>query len=365
MSWSGNGSHPEDPNDGDQYERRREEAEPRNISGVLGASRAKADLTLDVTGEAMPQALHPATLVRKKSLPSHRSHHKPLTASRFRAPQGLARVSEDAGRLLEDYFETGRSIQARRLTMSLTRALEADLGHWEWSAPERADCLQSLPGNLEHLQSLCQPLLTCLITAGVWAEGDFALCCTAPLEYLSNPVLTDPYGARKSIFSWLRHYPMLLLLHGAGIAAVAGGRYRTLYRLLHEVTMPEPFGTSRCPLIAGLFAWSGMEPEIARQLPGTPAQGSVTDHFYSVMEQPLRDVTGRPALYDVAFDRFTLLLTLAHADQVLSSGRPLDWVPQERMSGSVLAGGTATRLEDQSVPGAFASSRSPAGQPAR
>jgi hypothetical protein len=125
-----------------------------------------------------------------------------------------------------------------------------------------------------------------------------------------------PYQSGGGYVVWqqLSQYPALLLLYGAGIAAVAGERYETL-RSLFDTKVVTPDGEMSAAL--GLNTWHVVKDEqVGRWLPGMERHHTpISDHLYETLREPLRPFLPDDHQYIRCFDRFEYLLGLVHVDQ--------------------------------------------------
>jgi len=112
----------------------------------------------------------------------------------------------------------------------------------------------------------------------------------------------------------LRRYPALLLLYGAGLAAVAAGNYQTLASVLTKPKVKNHHGKYEA-ICSEVYPIVVMKKELGHLLPGLERRHTpVNDYLFDKLRGPLRDYLPRDEDYQNAFDRFEYLLGLVHAD---------------------------------------------------
>lgn len=138
------------------------------------------------------------------------------------------------------------------------------------------------------------------------------------LQRMSSP----PYhGGHRPLFQ-MRLYPALLLLYGGGIAAMAGERYATLANLLYRARMrrlgdeePVALGFSTAA-IHDAGAWmnnhlqADAPPERRRRF-----YYPMSEHLYTTLREPLREILPDEADYESRFDQFEYVRGVVHIAQ--------------------------------------------------
>ncbi len=127
----------------------------------------------------------------------------------------------------------------------------------------------------------------------------------------------------------IRQYPAVFLMYSAGMAAISKGRFYALKKLLVEPKLRR-HGETRLLLTA--IDYSGMH-QFAKAIDEHNRHHvPVSEHFFSVLREPLRRLIPDDADYDEAFDRFEFLraLAFAHLEYASVGEEDRSWVPLGR-----------------------------------
>jgi hypothetical protein len=112
----------------------------------------------------------------------------------------------------------------------------------------------------------------------------------------------------------LQRYPAQVLMYGMGLAALANSNYRFLKALLDQnirVDSYKPEQYAAAALHNQILSW-----EEQRLLPGRERNYTpLSDYFFEVLREPLREYLPDDAVYEATFDWFEYLVCLAHIDQ--------------------------------------------------
>jgi hypothetical protein len=114
----------------------------------------------------------------------------------------------------------------------------------------------------------------------------------------------------------LQDYPALLLMYGAGIAAVAAKRYGNLAAILIRTTREHRTLEREEPLAHLLTAEVVVSPEAAQKCinPKEKNYTPVSDYLALVLREAFRDIIPRDAMFGNCFDRFEYIWTLVRID---------------------------------------------------
>jgi len=181
---------------------------------------------------------------------------------------------------------------------------------------------EELVSRIRKYEGLIETLQALMITGCYWGDDAHRGSWVKTLERIANPA-----GGSGGLVVWLklRHYPALLLLYAGGLAAVAGGRYRTLAALLTEASVREE--NRAHPLVLVINTVDVIPHEVGQRLPGMERHFTpVSDHLFSVFREPLREYLPDDTQYQKCFDRFEYLLALVHADLYEKLGHRI-WGP--------------------------------------
>lgn len=181
---------------------------------------------------------------------------------------------------------------------------------------------EELVSRVRRYEGLTETLEALMITGCYWGDDAHQGSWVRALERVANPA-----GGSGGLIAWLklRRYPALLLLYAGGLAAVAGGRYRTLAALLTKATVREE--NRAHPLVLVVNTADVIPHEVGQHLPGMERHFTpVSDHLFSVLREPLREYLPDDTQYQKCFDRFEYLLALVHADLYEKLGHGI-WGP--------------------------------------
>jgi hypothetical protein len=178
-------------------------------------------------------------------------------------------------------------------------------------------------GRLDEYEALAENALGIIATGARWGGPEHVGVWTMMIDRMLN------YGMHSGgLVVWLnlQRYPALLLLYGAGVAAVAGGRDEILIDLL---TAPERRDTSGAePAYTALLADKvidyGLMKKAYRHSQEQSFKTPVSQYLFTRLREPLRPVLPDDRLYERYFDRFEYLTALIQAHRTAPK-RPLGW----------------------------------------
>jgi len=167
---------------------------------------------------------------------------------------------------------------------------------------------------LKDYERVVDDLLRILSCIAYWGKQEHL-----PVLKVALTRLTDRLEPKSGLVVWqaLRWYPIMLLLYGTGISALASDRYDNLAEILLTRVGSSRSTTSSTTLT---LAIGGAITELHRtdafkQLPGHERQYVPRSEYLFKFLQPILDdllFLGRD--YEQNFDRFEVLLALVHAD---------------------------------------------------
>jgi hypothetical protein len=125
-----------------------------------------------------------------------------------------------------------------------------------------------------------------------------------PAEYIGNPTLLR-----------LRRYPIMLLLYGGGLAAVAAENYRSLLALFTKPKVPNEFehGTDG-PLLHLLMPADVIDKDLANRVMNQRWYAPLSEHLFHVLREPMRSMLHDDHHYQRCFDRFEYMRSLLEVD---------------------------------------------------
>lgn len=165
---------------------------------------------------------------------------------------------------------------------------------------------QELTKRIEKYDVLCETLLAVFVVGCYWGEGAGANQWVNSLQRIVNP------AGGNGMF--LGRYPALVLLYGAGLAALAASNFEILSAVLTKTKARDDHGDDR-PICSVVYPTAVMENGVGHLLPGLDRHHTpVSDLLFAKLREPLREYLPRDEDYQDTFDRFEYILGLVHAD---------------------------------------------------
>jgi hypothetical protein len=158
-------------------------------------------------------------------------------------------------------------------------------------------------------EALVSTLLAMTITGAFWGDDIHIPLWVHAIERIGA---VPPIGG----YDWavkLRGYPALLLLYGAGIAAVAAKKYSTVAAVLEQPLSRKDGEES--PLLFHIQPFTVMQNQVGYLLPGMDKHYTpLSDHLFRQLRDPLHQHLPDDAVYDEKFDEFEYLMSLVATD---------------------------------------------------
>jgi len=163
---------------------------------------------------------------------------------------------------------------------------------------------------VRRYESYVEILLAMIITGCRWGNESHNSYWIKCLHRIGSPS-----GEREGLVTLinLRLYPVFLLLYAGGISAVAAEKYTTLAELLNKPKIRS--GNNEYTLSNYLISNDVIEQNDARSLAGMPkSQIPLSEYFFKVLREPLREFLPSDIDYQKCFDRFEYIRALVYAD---------------------------------------------------
>jgi len=175
---------------------------------------------------------------------------------------------------------------------------------------------------LARYEAICETLMAMNANAGYWGEPQHQSLLVSGIERLAARWLQGGDGGYTAWIA-LRQYPTVLALYSAGLGASVARRLDTLAHLFadpgvrqHNEHRPVLFVASPYEVITeGL-----LQPDGPRHY--TP----VNDHLGRALREPLREFVAVDEQWELEFDRFEYLWSIAYADLFSPDGE-FRWAP--------------------------------------
>lgn len=209
---------------------------------------------------------------------------------------------------------------------------------------------------IQQYESATEPLARMAGVLGRWGDGkDF--------DVVLNVLRSLYYHARKignglTYLLHLRSYPAVLIFTAYGIGLTKAARWDILLKLFLSVLASENRKPQRVISTLFLWSWVGGDKQIWQQLEGfDKRQTPLSDHLLDVMTSWSKSFTGADANFELLFERFELMGSLAafhkndeaelekSAASAATRRDALVWMPVGR---SAVARTLLQELEDQS-----------------
>lgn len=164
--------------------------------------------------------------------------------------------------------------------------------------------------------------------------------------------MCDSFGTGGGLSGWLalRWYPVALLAYAAGVAAVAAGRYDTLWTLLDAWIAAT--GSEERPLVVVVPNGLDQIPARFKALPGLQGHHTpLSDHLFELLRKHFDAMSLVGSEFERAFDRFEVLWALEYLHRTDRGWCPIGrfgWKSDRLTSAGPLAVAIAeaTRAED-------------------
>jgi hypothetical protein len=206
----------------------------------------------------------------------------------------------------DDRFTTELYYLVRQETDKLYNQLTTDNFPIEpGKAPYRPDTLLA---RVEKYEAMTAPLISILIVGSRWGNSDHYHLWQETILRIGNH---QPVGPGVEKWTKLMRYPVLLLLYAAGMASLITENYDLLYRLLIDTPM-KINGKSDSAVVV-------INPDSVLNgnfLPGKERTVVATsERLFTVLRDPFRQLVADEVSYNLLFDRFEYLYSLAMEDR--------------------------------------------------
>lgn len=238
-----------------------------------------------------------------------------------------ARCVKIAAATVKEYIvEPTARIRLRDLLHQETEKLVLAVKGQDFDPHTRLQPSEEVSKRVDKYRALCDRLLSLLITGSYWGDVNTSGLWASSLQRVAN---SANRGSGLVLLLCLQHYPALLLLYGAGLASIAGGRLEALAILL-RARVRDRQGED-VPFCVAVHAVQVLE--ATRLLPGFENRHTPTsDHLFEVLREPMREFLPDDEDYEDAFDRLEYLIGLAHADLTRGDWEDAWWGPLGRFA---------------------------------
>lgn len=169
---------------------------------------------------------------------------------------------------------------------------------------------ESFRARVRLYESTTEPLARMVGVLGRWGDGkdfDVVLDVLRSLYHHAGKI-------SNGLTAWLnlRTYPAVLIFTAYGIGLTKAARWDTLLKLFSSALVAEHREPQRIVSTLFLWSWAGGEQQLWQQLEGMDRHKTpLSDHLLEVMTHWRKSFTGADANFELLFDRFELMGSLA------------------------------------------------------
>ena len=166
---------------------------------------------------------------------------------------------------------------------------------------------------LKSYEGVVEVVLRLLVCGAYWGEAEqdalLLRCFTRMTDQTS-------FQSTQDALAGLRLYPSLVLLYGAGIAALSRHNYRIVRSLFGLKVKYDAYKPGKT-VAAAIHDQAVLERELQKQVLGN-RRTPLSDHLFGILRDALREYLRSDDEYDQTFDWFEYLLCLCHCDAKVS-----------------------------------------------
>ena len=197
---------------------------------------------------------------------------------------------------------------------------------------------KELNARVTRYGELTKVLLNMMLNGCYWGNERHMQLWERTITRIANPPCEQ-----SGLEVWLKlcRYPALLLLYGAGMAALLAANFKTLKSLYSAKVRENSLETS--DIVLQVIPQIIIDHNIARKLPGLERHHTpVSDLLFDVLREPLRALVPSDSEYQELFDRFEYLNAIQYAVSQ-EQYRNSRWFPagcyawRERLGGKAVA----------------------------
>lgn len=155
---------------------------------------------------------------------------------------------------------------------------------------------------------------------------------------IERVVAVTDRASGMTLWADLSLYPGVLRLYGAGIGALAGGRYDNLRAILLEPRLRH-HNASR-PAVEILYPGAILDPQQAARMAGLPDTFAPIDRVAADVRPVVTDLVPDDAAFNHLFDRFEYMLGLIYIDMAKT-----EWGPAGRFAAHQYGTGIDQQIE--------------------
>jgi hypothetical protein len=178
-------------------------------------------------------------------------------------------------------------------------------------------------------EAVTEPVAKMAGVLGRWGDGSELPLVLDTLQLL----YAHAEKAGGGLVYWLniRSYPAVLIFTAYSLALTRAQRWAALHQLLTVEMFPNHGGFARLVDTLFLWEWKGYEDDLWKQLEGLERRKTaLSDHLAALFSEWVKSFAGLTAEFDLLFDRFEMLGSLAHLESMPESDFDLTLTQQGR-----------------------------------
>lgn len=219
---------------------------------------------------------------------------------------------------LEELF----SKETDRLLSTLDSAQFAPQGGWDQSV------FRAYVGRYE---AATEPLARMVGILGRWGDdSEFALVFDIIQSLYAQ---AEKIGSGLTVYLNVRSYPAVLLFTAYGLALTRARRWTTLHRLFDAAISRQYKESGRVVETLFLWGWDGSKDDTWKQIEGLEQRKTpLSDHLLKLFEEWGKSFLGIIADFELMFERYELLGSLAHLERNQKSDVQAELAVQARQA---------------------------------
>jgi cellulose biosynthesis protein BcsQ len=205
------------------------------------------------------------------------------------------------------------NIRLHDLVTGLLRnaAKQLDQNNFPVNSPATSE---EFTARIQRYEESVSDLMTAVVVLARWAQADQ----TNLLDTIFGRI-AEFEKPSAGLVAWLRlyWYPVLVLMYGAGIAALAGRNYASLRSVLLTPvhTSTRLLNQDKSPIVLPTILELTEVVDQFKRLPGMNERYTPrSDHLYAILQPIMEDQLFLGRQYDELFDEFEMILALTFAD---------------------------------------------------
>jgi len=209
--------------------------------------------------------------------------------------------------------DPAQRISLQDLVISETEKAYAQLNGPRFPVTPTSLSSADISPRLKAYEATVETVLRLMICGAHWGEQQHE----GPLLRCFKRIADQrPFQASNVVLERLARYPALLLLYGAGIAAITRQNYSLLKGLFGLKVKYDGYKPEKI-VAAAISDQVVLDRDIQKQALGS-RYSPLSDRVFEVLRDPLREYLPSDGEYDRTFDWFEYLLCLSHCDASVS-----------------------------------------------